>query len=223
MAKTRSRQSVKFQGVRLHPAIRFFDLVVSLLLLVLLFPLLLLIALASKLAGLVDRSQQGPLFTVQTRYSQGKPFPMLKFRVLKQHLLASLPADHDRPLKPLEYEPANLTFVGHFLQKVGLDELPQLWNILRGEMTLVGPRPPTRAELREEVRRGLYRKLVVKAGLTGPGQQIMKGTRRTQAEEIARDEAYISLLRQGNLVMILRENLRVLKETLKTVCRRSGE
>lgn len=211
------------EAVRLLPAVRCFDLVVSLLLLCLLFPLFLLIAAASKLAGVLDASQRGPLLSRQTRYSQGKPFSMLKFRILKRQVLASLPEDRGYPIKSLEYEPANLTFVGRKLQKVGLDELPQLWNIVRGEMALVGPRPPTWAELREEVRQGVYRKLVVKAGLTGPGQQIMKGTRRTVAEEIARDEAYIALLRRGGTFAVLGENLRILKETVKTLCRRSGE
>ncbi len=108
---------------------RFFDIAGACLGLVLLFPLGLLIGLLVKLA---DR---GPIFYGQTRIGQrGKPFRIWKFRsmvVNAENMGALVTYGEDPRITPL----------GRFLRRTKLDELPQLWNVLLGEMTLVGPRP----------------------------------------------------------------------------------
>lgn len=106
---------------------RIFDLLSSALLLPLLLPLLLLTALAAALGGL-----RPVLFWQQRTGYRGQPFQLLKFRTMNQRRTAS------GQLLPDEQR---LTKLGKMLRATSLDELPQLWNVLRGELSLVGPRP----------------------------------------------------------------------------------
>jgi lipopolysaccharide/colanic/teichoic acid biosynthesis glycosyltransferase len=125
---------------------RALDIVVSATLLVLLMPLLLLIALIIRLD-----SPGNPLFR-QTRLGKnGKPFTFLKFRGMVKDAEAQLADlahlnEVDGPIFKIKEDP-RLTRVGKFLRRSSLDELPQLWNVLCGEMSLIGPRPPIPSEV----------------------------------------------------------------------------
>ncbi|MEU8124263.1 sugar transferase [Spirillospora sp. NPDC049024] len=141
------------------------DRVVALGGLVALSPLLLLIAVLIKMSG------EGPVLFRQTRVGRGgREFTLLKFRTMvadaearRMELLSA--NDNDGVLFKIRQDP-RVTRVGRRLRRYSLDELPQLINVLRGEMSLVGPRPP----LPEEVAQyggDVYRRLVVKPGLTG--------------------------------------------------------
>jgi len=135
--------------------IRVFDFVFSLLGLVIGLPVLLLLTVI----GLFDTGS--PIFRQVRVGRHQKPFTLIKFRTMKvdtasvaTHLASS----------------ASITRFGHFLRKTKLDELPQLWNVLKGEMSLVGPRPGlfNQEELTaERARRGVY---AVRPGITGLAQ-----------------------------------------------------
>jgi len=106
---------------------RFFDLLVSCLALVMLSPVILVVA------WLVRRNLGAPVFFRQIRPGlHGKPFEMIKFRTMRDSL--------DRSGSPLP-DSARMTRLGSFLRSSSLDELPGLWNVLKGDMSLVGPRP----------------------------------------------------------------------------------
>ena len=135
--------------------IRFFDVVFSLLGLVFGFPVLLLLTVI----GYFDTGS--PIFRQQRvgRYQQ--PFMLVKFRTMKLDTasVASHLASRD-----------SITRFGHFLRKTKLDELPQLWNVLKGDMSLVGPRPGLFNQLeltQERAKRGVYE---VRPGITGLAQ-----------------------------------------------------
>ncbi|WP_125708979.1 sugar transferase [Companilactobacillus zhongbaensis] len=145
---------------------RSFDFVASLLGLILLLPLFLIVAIAIKL-----EDSAGAVFYSQTRIGKNKkPFKMYKFR--------SMTVDADERLKELldknEIEGAmfkmkedpRVTKVGAFIRKYSIDELPQLFNVLRGNMSLVGPRPPLPYEVEKYTDHDLLR-LIVKPGCTG--------------------------------------------------------
>ena len=140
---------------------RAFDIFFSLILLVLLFPLLLLVSLIIKM------QDGGPVFYKQTRLTQfGRTFDIIKFRSMRVDAekdgVARLAREHDERITP----------VGKFIRAVRIDELPQLINILKGDMSVVGPRPERpeiAAKIIEEVPEFNYR-LKVKAGLTGYAQ-----------------------------------------------------
>ncbi|WP_436892073.1 sugar transferase [Nocardiopsis dassonvillei] len=142
-----------------------FDRGAAALALVLLSPLFL------ALAVLIRWEDRGPVFFTQTRVGRGgSEFPVYKFRTMvvgAEALKAALRSrnEHDGVLFKMRRDP-RVTRVGAWLRRYSLDELPQLVNVVRGEMSLVGPRPP----LPEEVARyghDVRRRLVVKPGLTG--------------------------------------------------------
>jgi lipopolysaccharide/colanic/teichoic acid biosynthesis glycosyltransferase len=131
-------------------------------------PLIALISLAIRL------DSPGPVFSHQTRIGAGgKPFVMHKFRSMRQGAEEELERvrhldETDGPIFKIHNDP-RLTRMGRLLRRASLDELPQLWNVLRGEMSLIGPRPP----LPDEV--ALYlewhkKRLEVRPGLTGMWQ-----------------------------------------------------
>ncbi len=144
-----------------------FDRLGAALALLLLSPVLAACALAIKL----DRRAPGPVLFRQLRVGRhGRPFAIYKFRTMRcdaEDLLAELQAlnEHDGVLFKVRQDP-RISRVGRVLRRYSLDELPQLVNVLRGEMSLVGPRPPLPSEV-AAYPADMRRRLVVKPGLTG--------------------------------------------------------
>lgn len=145
---------------------RLMDIVISLVALILLSPLFAIVALFIKL------TDGGPVFYVQTRIGkQGKPFPFPKFRSMvlnadkmKDNLLDQAERKGDVTFK-MKKDP-RVTPIGRFIRRFSIDELPQVWCVLKGDMSIVGPRPPVPREV------ALYtqedrRRLEVTPGLTG--------------------------------------------------------
>jgi len=155
---------------------RTIDLVGSLIGLVILSPIFILIAILVKL------DSKGPIIFSQKRVGLNNDFLFYKFRSMyaelstgegfggekAEKMLAELKAKHnemDGPMFKMENDP-RITKVGRFLRRTSLDELPQLFNVLVGDMSLVGPRPPLPVEVKEYGRSHL-RRLLVKPGITG--------------------------------------------------------
>ena len=144
---------------------RLFDLLFASMALLALSPLLLAVALIVKL------QDGGPVFFRQARVGRGgQPFGMIKFRSMvldAEDRLAELSAlnESDGVLFKMKEDP-RITPVGRFLRRYSVDELPQLVNVLRGEMSLVGPRPPLPAEV-DKYAIDVHRRLLVRPGLTG--------------------------------------------------------
>lgn len=136
---------------------RLIDIAVSAGLLLLLSPLLLVTALLIRL-----ESRGGALFRQERVGKQGRPFVMYKFRTMR-------PPGRAEEVRLASTADERITPLGRFLRASKIDELPQLLNVLRGEMTLIGPRPetPNFVDLYTEEQRQV---LSVKPGLTGPGQ-----------------------------------------------------
>ncbi len=154
-----------FEG-RKQVSKRGFDIVASVVLIVLSSPIMVAVAIAVKL------SSPGSIFYSQERVGLGgRRFSMFKFRSMVQgaddHLKSLLDAQgtSDRPLFKVNNDP-RITAVGRFIRRYSIDELPQFFNVLRGDMSLVGPRPQREAEV------ALYddaahRRLMVKPGISG--------------------------------------------------------
>ena len=155
---------------------RAVDVTASGLLLIIASPLFLLIALAIKL------DSRGPVLFRQPRAGRGgQPFVFLKFRSMIQEaegLKSSLlhMNEQDGPIFKMDADP-RITRLGRFLRKTSLDELPQLWNVLRGDMSLVGPRPPTLDEV-PNYEPWQRRRLEVQGGITGLWQVSGRSTVR---------------------------------------------
>jgi len=168
---------------------RMMDVVLSAAALIILSPLFLL------LAFLIRISSKGPVFFVQKRVSMnGRVFNLFKFRTMVEDAEAKL-ADLQHlnemkgPAFKMEKDP-RITFVGALLRKTSLDELPQFWNVLRGDMSLVGPRPPLPKEV-EQYDDWQRRRLSMRPGITCIWQ-IQGRNRITDFKEWARlDLQYI--------------------------------
>jgi exopolysaccharide biosynthesis polyprenyl glycosylphosphotransferase len=158
---------------RHHPAElalkRFFDFSISLILSILLFPLFIIIAI------LIRLDSKGPVFYIQKRVGfKGKVFNFYKFRSMVKeadklkHELIEKNEVKDGVIFKIRKDP-RITRVGKFLRRYSLDELPQLINVLKGDMSLVGPRPPTPDEVARYNHTHIQR-LSVRPGITGLSQ-----------------------------------------------------
>ena len=202
-----------FEGPQLFLK-RTFDLVGSVVLLVVLSPVMLVIA------ALVKLSSPGPVLFAQDRVGlRGRPFRMLKFRSMVADAEAQLAPLLDRErdagnhvLFKLKDDP-RVTPLGRVLRRFSLDELPQLFNVLAGSMSLVGPRPPLPREV-EAYEDHVHRKFLVKPGATGLWQ--VNGRSQLSWEESVRLDLYYvenwSLM--GDLVIVWR--------TIKAILHRGG-
>jgi lipopolysaccharide/colanic/teichoic acid biosynthesis glycosyltransferase len=191
---------------------RVFDVLASSAALIVCAPLFPIIALAIKL------DSRGPLLFVQTRAGlRGVPFRVYKFRTMRDgadEMLEELVRIDDLPEPVFKFRrDPRVTRVGRVLRRLSLDELPQLVNVLRGEMSIVGPRP----EQIELVRR--YRpehrfRLAVKPGITGSMQVFGRGA-LSFSERLAVELDYVENLS-------LSRDLRILLQTLPAIFRGTG-
>ncbi|MEY4669277.1 MAG: hypothetical protein RL518_1976 [Pseudomonadota bacterium] len=141
-------------------------------------------------AVVVRGSSPGPIIYRQKRLTEGgREFMLCKFRTMRQD------AERETGAVIAQLHDVRVTRVGRFLRKTRLDELPQLWNVLQGDMSLIGPRPerPELARNFEKKIRGFHRRLGVKAGLTGLAQVIQGYPEYTDGyrQKLALDILYI--------------------------------
>jgi len=167
-------------------ALRAVDLTLAASLLVLLAPVIVLVALA------ILATSVTPVFYRGERVGRGGDvFTMLKFRTLRPDAEARLRDYYGKELT--ERTRSEVTPFGRRLRFAQLDELPQLWNVLRGDMSVVGPRP-VRPAFFEELARDIpqyWQRLVVRPGLTGFAQTRM-GREESWAEKLAHDLEWIA-------------------------------
>lgn len=184
---------------------RVLDVVFSLTALLVTIPFVILAILLVRLSG------PGPVFFVQERVTrQGRVFRLVKFRTMVQH--AEIKTG---PVLSIRNDP-RVTPIGRFLRKSRLDELPQLWNILCGDMSLVGPRPerPMFVERFETEMPGYHLRHAVRSGLTGLAQ--VYGNYATSAgDKLVFDLIYI---RDWSLLM----DLQIVLRTVTAVFRREA-
>ena len=196
---------------------RGIDLVGAVVGLLLLWPVMLALAL------LIRRDSPGPvLFRQVRRGHHGRPFRMLKFRTMvagAEHQLGDLEDRNESAggvLFKLRDDP-RVTRLGRFLRRSSLDELPQLLNVLKGEMSLVGPRPLQLRDsdrLRDVDPQGYARRLRVKPGLTGPWQVAGRSELDYQ-QMVQLDRDYVVNQSVGG-------DLRIIARTLVVVLLRRG-
>ncbi|MGH2922817.1 MAG: sugar transferase [Solirubrobacterales bacterium] len=190
---------------------RTFDMVAAALAVVITAPLFPLLALAIKL------DSRGPVLFKQTRAGMNGPFRLYKFRTMRRDAASELeqvvPLDElDEPMFKLRRDP-RLTRVGRILRRLSLDELPQLFNVLKGDMSVVGPRPE-QVDLVDRYTPEQRRRLEVKPGITGPMQVYGRGD-LTFSERLSLDLDYIENLS-------LARDVRILLLTLRAVVGRNG-
>src|SRR3989338_4785944 len=151
---------------------RIFDIILCNILLVIFIPFF------SVVATLIKTTSSGPVFFLQKRCGRnGREFKMYKFRTMikdAESVKKKLKSDVDGPMFKMKNDP-RITSIGRFLRRWSLDELPQLFNVLKGEMSLVGPRPLSNDEM---TRNNEWKetRLSVKPGVTGLWQIMGKSS-----------------------------------------------
>lgn len=169
---------------------RTFDIIFSFVFLIVLFIPFLIIALII----FIDDPKGSPFYVSERIGRRGKPFKMFKFRSMiigAEDMLDSMMKDNEKdgPAFKMHDDP-RVTKIGHFIRKTSIDELPQLLNVLLGDMSVVGPRPPIMKEVVQYSREDLKR-LLVKPGLTCIWQTRKKRDDVPFREWVAMDVEYI--------------------------------
>ena len=150
-----------------------FDKLVALFLIALSIPILLLLKLAFVIEGWLIPENKGPMLFYYNGVSAGKIIPKYKIRLIKTKYIEPEGAKrHDWIAFSAEWTPDSRTHVGQFVKKFYLDELPQFYNVLIGEMSLVGPRPERQFFIDQIVKTAPHYKLLhkIKPGITSWGQ-----------------------------------------------------
>jgi lipopolysaccharide/colanic/teichoic acid biosynthesis glycosyltransferase len=198
---------------------RVLDESISVVLLVLLSPVFAFLFVAMGLDMALRRSDRGPWLYRERRVSRGREFDLLKFRTLRRDALAEMSADSHARM--LEADESNLTWAGRRLLKPWyLDELPQLWNVIRGDMSLVGPRPWPPSMVANQAAKGLTYRNEFVAGWTGPAQ-VQKGVTEP-AGYVELDLTYVDSWREASAFTTVRGDLRILWRTVVVMARGEG-
>lgn len=191
------------------------DVLLSVVILIVLSPLFLLISVLI----LLDDPGASPIFSQQRVGEQGRIFTMYKFRsmysdadLFREGL--QMLNEMDGPVFKIKNDP-RITRFGSFLRKTGLDELPQFWNVLRGEMSIVGPRPALPEEVQRYEEKAKQR-LSVRPGITCYWQVQPQRNRLSFDEWLRLDLQY---LRERSFLV----DWSIMFSTLKTVITMSGE
>jgi len=185
------------------------------------FPLGLVIAGLIALEALVA-GEPACVFVVERRLSAGSSFLILKFRVFRVRAWRRFQIESPTAgVKGLERHPEHLTRVGRVLKRCYLDELPQLLNVLKGEMSLVGPRPYFELDWQKEHRLDIPARRILRAGLVGP-YQALKGKIYGLDRVNALDTDYLDHLRRDSPAQILWQDAALITRSLGTLLRAKG-
>ena len=153
-----------------------FDKLIAFILLFIAAPVLLLLKVAYLIEGWIIPENKGPMFFYYNAVSAGKVIPKYKIRLIKTKYIEPEGAKRgDWIAYSAEWTPYSRTYLGRFVKNFYLDELPQFWSVLKGDMSLVGPRPISVMHYERDLKQGNVTRKLLKGGLLGLGH-INKGT-----------------------------------------------
>ena len=197
-----------------------FDRVVAAILVFAAIPVLLVAVLLMGLDMLFVGRDRGPWFYRERRISRGREFDVLKFRVLRTSALADLAGNPGSYARQYEQDTSNLTWAGSIIKRIYADELPQLFSVLGGQLSLVGPRPWPVSMVEKQVADGYDYRLRITAGWTGPAQ-VRKDLGK-KGESTRLDLQYIGLCRTLGGLKLVRYDLGILRQSIATMLRGRG-
>ena len=197
-----------------------FDRVVAAILVFAAIPVLLVAVLLMGLDMLFVGRDRGPWFYRERRISRGREFDVLKFRVLRTSALADLAGNPGSYARQYEQDTSNLTWAGSIIKRIYADELPQLFSVLGGQLSLVGPRPWPVSMVEKQVAGGYDYRLRITAGWTGPAQ-VRKDLGK-KGESTRLDLQYIDLCRTLGGLKLVRYDLGILRQSIATMLRGRG-
>ena len=200
---------------------RMFDISVSILLFILFLPLILFIIIWIGVEQIFIKDSRGPFLYSEKRVSQGKIFNFYKWRIFKMAAIReALQRNSVIHTVQLQQDQNNLTCYGKFLKRVYMDELPQLWNVLKGDMTLVGPRPTNLENSENFKKTGDYTREIIICGITGPFQS-QKGHIHTKSQ-MQMDAEYIDFITANSGWKVILRDIKIILQTVKVVLEAKG-
>ncbi len=199
---------------------RLFDIVLALLLLIILAPVFILILFLIYIEHILNGDFFAPLFYVEKRISASKSFDFIKFNIFKPKIITEKKKNHEFiHTKIMEHEKNSLSRVGKIIQRVYMDELPQLFNVLKGDLSVVGPRPVNPINYQKLLDINITTKAEIKAGLTG-NYQAHKG--EPGADQNILDREYIDFCQNNPGWKIILLDIKILLQTFIVIFRAKG-
>jgi len=199
---------------------RLFDIVFSLFFLIITLPISILILAAVFIEHIGRGRWRSPLFYCEERISREKKFNLIKFNIFTPEVFYKVKeSEKIVNIKEIERERKNLIFIGKIIQRVYLDELPQLFNVLKGDLSFVGPRPVNPEIYQELLARGVKTKSLVRAGLTGP-YQAHKGEPGVNQDKLDREYINFCFNNPGWKVVLL--DIKIILRTFLIIFRAEG-
>lgn len=154
----------------------FLDKLIAVIFLIAVSPIVLLLLMLNFIEGLIIPENKGPLFFYYNAMSHGKVFKKWKVRMIKtSYIDKELQAKGDWHAYKNEWMPESRTHLGAFVKKFYLDEIPQFWMVLKGDMSIVGPRPLAIHHYERDLAQGNVTRSLIRGGLLGYGH-VRKGT-----------------------------------------------
>lgn len=198
---------------------RWFDIIVSLFFIIISLPFTVFILVWILLEQIFVPHSRGPLFYSELRISQGREFKFFKWRIFKTSALQrAMVEDGYVETAKVQNDQNNLTGYGRFLKRIYMDEMPQLWNVLKGDMTLVGPRPTNLKNSQVYKKSGNLTREIMVCGLTGTFQ-CEKGH---GFDQVSCDREYIKFVQGHSGWEVIIMDLSVLLKTIKVIFEARG-
>ena len=197
-----------------------FDKIIAIIVLILSSPILLLIKVSYFLEGLLIKENKGPMLFYYWAVSGGKRIKKWKIRLIKTSYIDTEAArKHDWIAFSSEWTPESRTYTGAFVKKWYLDELPQFWSVLVGDMSIVGPRPLSEMHYERDKDQGNVARFLLRGGLLGLGH-INKGT--VEMGNPIYEYEYIEAMQKKSSIQIIGLDLWIIYKGIKLIMKGGG-
>ena len=197
-----------------------FDKIVAFFVLLIVTPLLMLLKAAYIIEGMIIPGSRGPMIFSYNAVSAGTTFKKYKIRLIKTKFIDQEGAKRgDWHAYSAEWSPVTRTYVGSFVKKFYLDEIPQFYCVLKGDMSIVGPRPLAVHHYERDLKQGNVTRSLIKGGLIGLGH-VLKGT--PQMGEPIYEYEYIDQYLKSSSIGLLWLDMKIIWRGIKVIIKAKG-